>query len=136
MNGSSREGFGFDLENGNNRKAIFEFLLRRGLIEEEKRDDFMEDLADIEWEFTEDRLSEVVAAAMNEETGYACFSGYASCSDCDTEMAVGYEVSYPWLMTPKDKAASREEIAEVLKKYGEELGITEEPDFFTKEYWG
>ena len=134
MKSWSKSGFGYALNTDKNK--IYAFLQKRNLIKEDfEREDMEKDGFNPEWDFVEEgSTEEAIAGAINEETGYTCFEGYQSTEDTDPH--IGYSPEYPWFMIGKDHRAKITDIEKILKQYGEELGITEEPNYFTIEYYG
>ena len=64
-----------------------------------------------------------VAAAINAKEGTAMFAGCSGQEDCGTEASVIYEAGYPYQMTERDKALTREGIEGILRKYADALGL-------------
>ncbi len=86
-------------------------------------------------EATDARLTEIVAAIINELEGINIVCGYESCGDTDQAAMIGISPFYPWDLKPGD-AITKDKATEILKKYAVELGITEEPDYFEASYCG
>ena len=134
MKSWSKSGFGYALTTDINK--IYAFLQKRNLIKDDfEREDMEKDIFNPEWDFVEEgSTAEAIAGAINEETGYTCFLGYNSTED--TKPHIGYGPEYPWFMIGQDHRAKKADIERILKEYGKELDITEEPDYFTIEYYG
>ena len=77
----------------------------------------------------------VISNIMARETGIS-FAYYGANSDCETYPAVIFQESYPWNCNEAEKSLTREKLDFICKKYMDELGIEEEPDFLRQEYYG
>ena len=43
---------------------------------------------------------------------------------------------YPWLFNETEKELTEEKLSNICKKYMDELGITDNPDYLNLEYYG
>ncbi|MDD6484006.1 MAG: hypothetical protein PUF72_05465 [Clostridiales bacterium] len=77
----------------------------------------------------------VISNIMSRETGI-CFSYCPSDDSCGTLASVVFEVNYPWHMNETEKNLTEEQVRNVCKKYMEELGISDEPNYLSLEYYG
>ncbi len=144
MKSWTEPGYGFRLFNETNLGKIRDFLIGnvglfsvQSLTEEE-----IEDIRSAEddeelWEKLEkcfdDTIPYVVAEIIQAKEGASWgIKGFQADGDTDQEAMLGIEPSYPW----QTEYRSKEECDEMLKRYAELLGITEEPDFFDAEYYG
>lgn len=137
-------GYGYKLFTGDNIGKIRDFLVGnvellsvQSLTEEDIEDirsaEDDEELEEKLEEYFDDPIPYVVAGIIQAKEGASCgIKGFRADSDTDQEAMLGIEPSYPW----QTEYRSKEECDEVLKRYAELLGITEEPDFFDAEYYG
>lgn len=77
----------------------------------------------------------VIANIMSRETGIR-FMYCQSDTGCDTLASIVFEEGYPWQLNEIEKNLTVEDLANICKKYMNELGITEEPDCLSLEYYG
>jgi len=80
-------------------------------------------------------MGAVIANIMSRETGIR----FAYCQpdgDCDTLASVVFEERYPWMVNETEKELTEEKLSNICKKYMDELGITENPDYLNLEYYG
>ncbi len=128
----TEEGYGFAL-NGNTAK-IAEFLIANGDYDEDTQEEMREceDFIELE-EYIEDPIPWAIANIINKIEGAELVKGYRSCGDTNQEEMLGIEPLYPWQM---EKPLTKDEADALLKKYAGLLGITQEPDYFTAEYFG
>ncbi len=135
MHSWSAKGYGYALES--DKRTLYNFLKKRNMLD---KIDFDEEALESEffcpeYDFGFDHsLAWEIADQINEETGLSLFRGFESIDD--TPMHIGWEPCYSWLLTEKERALTQEDITKILKRYGEELGISAEPDFFEIEYYG
>lgn len=140
MQGWSESGYGYALFNGKNDKKVVDFIAKSQGYDDEERDrlsnmDDREAVEEIE-EMTGDFCEESVAKFINEQEGISCMCWYMSCAETETEPHIGICTSYPWKFNEKDRELTAEKADEILKKYGEMLGIDEDPEYFDLEYFG
>lgn len=76
-----------------------------------------------------------VADIMTEETGIR-FNYCPSDTNCGTDASIIFEQTYPWLLNDKEKNISEEELRCICRKFQTELGIEEDPDYLSLEYYG
>ena len=77
----------------------------------------------------------IISNIMSRETGIR----FAYCQpdvDCDTLASVVFEERYPWMVNETEKELTEEKLSNICKKYMDELGITENPDYLNLEYYG
>ena len=77
----------------------------------------------------------VIANIMSRETGIR----FAYCQpdgDCDTLASIVFDEKYPWLFNETEKELTEEKLSNICKKYMDELGITDNPDYLNLEYYG
>ena len=80
-------------------------------------------------------IGAVIANIMSRETGIR----FAYCQpdgDCDTFASVVFEEKYPWMVNETEKELTEEKLSNICKKYMDELGITDNPDYLNLEYYG
>lgn len=77
----------------------------------------------------------VVANIMYRETGIR-FVYCLPDGDCDTPEAILFEEAYPWSFTERERLLTEEELQEICLRYMDELGISDEPDYLSQEYYG
>ena len=78
-------------------------------------------------------MGAVIANIMSRETGIR----FAYCQpDYNTLAAVVFEESYPWMVNETEKELTEEKLSNICKKYMDELGITDNPDYLNLEYYG
>lgn len=80
-------------------------------------------------------IGAVIANIMSRETGIR----FAYCQpdgDCDTLASVVFEEKYPWMVNETEKELTEEKLSNICKKYMDELGITDNPDYLNLEYYG
>lgn len=130
-------GYGYKLENENNLENIKEFLIKNrdnviknGSPLSDGEIVAISDAKDLEGihAITDDPVVWIIANIINKLEGRNDFKGYPAGEDSDD--TIGIEPSYPW----QSKSCTREECDALLKKYADELGITEEPGYFDVEY--
>ena len=77
----------------------------------------------------------VIANIMSRETGIRfiyCPSDY----NCYTPASVVFQEGYPWEINEIEKELTEERLSNICKKYMDELGITDNPDYLSLEYYG
>lgn len=77
----------------------------------------------------------VIANIMSRETGIR-FMYCQPDGDCDTYASVIFEECYPWNLNETEKNLTIEVLENICKKYMDELGITDKPDYLNLEYFG
>lgn len=77
----------------------------------------------------------VISNIMSRETGIR-FIYCQPDGDCDTHASVVFEENYPWQLNETEKDLTEEKLGEICKRYKEELGICETPDYLSLEYYG
>ena len=77
----------------------------------------------------------VVSNIMSKETGIR-FSYCSSDDCCDTKPAVLLEETMPWNFNEAEKNLSQDELISICKKYMEELGVSDDPEYLRQEYFG
>lgn len=77
----------------------------------------------------------VIANIMSRETGIE-FVYCQSDANCDTPASVVFDEKYPWLLNETEKELTEEKLSNICKKYMDELGITDDPDYLELEYYG
>lgn len=77
----------------------------------------------------------VISNIMSRETGIR-FIYCQPDGDCDTYASVVFEVCYPWNLNEVERDLSMEKLQNICKKYMNELGIEEMPDYLDLEYYG
>lgn len=77
----------------------------------------------------------VIANIMSRETGIR-FMYCQPDGDCDTYASVVFEEGYPWQLNEVEKNLTEGKLADICKKYMDELGIKEAPDYLNLEYYG
>lgn len=80
-------------------------------------------------------MGAVIANIMSRETGIR----FAYCQpdgDCNTLASVVFEEGYPWQLNENEKELTEEKLLNICKKYMNELGITDNPDYLSLEYYG
>lgn len=80
-------------------------------------------------------IGAVIANIMSRETGIR----FAYCQPdevCDTLASVVFEKCYPWQLNECEKELTEEKLSNICKKYMDELGITDNPDYLSLEYYG
>ena len=151
MKSWSEVGFGFPLWNKDNNEKIKNFILDNlELIYDEKNDadetrkrfkEFSEEedednygIEYLMFDILDEFASETIARIIEKKEGEKFFiRGFQPCGDTDTEEHLGVEPIYAWSIK---EPVTKEEVIEMLNKYANILGITEEPDFFDLEYFG
>lgn len=77
----------------------------------------------------------VIANIMSRETGIR-FTYCPPNGDCDTAASIVFEETYPWLLNETEKELTEEKLLSICKKYMDELGIMDDPDALSLEYYG
>ena len=77
----------------------------------------------------------VITNIMSRETGIR-FLYCLPDGDCDTLAAVVFEENYPWNLNEVEKNLTEEQLGEICSKYMLELGIDNDPDYLSLEYYG
>lgn len=80
-------------------------------------------------------IGAVIANIMSRETGIR----FAYCQPdevCDTLASIVFEERYPWQLNESEKELTEEKLSNICKKYMNELGITDNPDYLSLEYYG
>ena len=80
-------------------------------------------------------IGAVIANIMSRETGIR-FTYCQPDGDCDTLASVVFEEKYPWMVNETEKELTEEKLSNICKKYMDELGITNNPDYLNLEYYG
>lgn len=80
-------------------------------------------------------IGAVIANIMSRETGIR-FTYCPPDGDCDTFASVVFEEKYPWMVNEIEKELTEEKLSNICKKYMDELGITDNPDYLNLEYYG
>lgn len=115
-------------------------------IEEELYNDMLDDTEseyDLEYLFEDyscdnsgmEGIGAVIANIMSRETGIR-FAYYQPEEDCDTLASIVFEKRYPWLFNETEKELTEEKLSNICKKYMDELGIMDNPDYLDLEYYG
>ena len=134
----TEEGYGFPLWNTDNMQNIKDFIIKHDdLMGDEAKAEFkcLTDPYDVE-DFIGEPVSHLVADIINKLEGVSFFAGYACDGDTDQDEMIGIAPAYPWDFSPTEYTLTCADAHKLLKKYGEELGITDAPDFFEAEYCG
>lgn len=76
-----------------------------------------------------------VSNIMSRETGIR-FIYCPPDGDCDTLASVVFEQGYPWNWNETERHLTYDKLFDICKKYMDELGIEESPDFLNLEYYG
>lgn len=79
-------------------------------------------------------IGAVISNIMSRETGIR-FSYCSPDDGCNTPASVLFEKDYPWLLNETECNLTEEVLHNIIKKYMEELGINEEPDYLNLEYY-
>lgn len=80
-------------------------------------------------------IGAVIANIMSRETGIR----FAYCQpdgDCDTLASIVFDEKYPWSFNETEKELTEEKLSNICKKYMDELGIVDNPDYLDLEYYG
>ena len=80
-------------------------------------------------------MGAVIANIMSRETGIR----FAYCQpdgDCGTLASIVFDEKYPWFFNETEKELTEEKLSNICKKYMNELGITDNPDYLNLEYYG
>lgn len=80
-------------------------------------------------------IGAVIANIMSRETDIR----FAYCppdGDCDTLASILFDEKYPWLFNKTEKELTEEKLSNICKKYMNELGIMDNPDYLDLEYYG
>lgn len=72
-------------------------------------------------------LGAVIANIMSRETGIRF-------AYCQFESIV-FDEKYPWLFNETEKELTEEKLSNICKKYMDELGIVDNPDYLNLEYY-
>lgn len=77
-------------------------------------------------------MGAVIANIMSRETGIR----FAYCQpDCNTLASVVFKENYPWMANETEKELTEKKLSNICKKYMDELGITDNPDYLNLEYY-
>ena len=142
MKSWTEEGFGVSLFTGHNEDKVYGFLKQYNPELLPTADELKsalesgEEIGDILQESFGEPASWHIANIINDLEGTSVFKGYDSCGDTDQEEMLGIEPCFPWTMNRVDLSLTKFKAAEMLRKYTEILGIEEEPEYFTAEYFG
>ena len=145
MRSWTEDGYGFPLYNGKNAEQIARFVLNNCdsayEYDDEQLNEILQACKDDDWAVYERLFDEsaswVIARIINDKENTSCFRGYDACGDTDQDEYLGIEPMYHWMATEGDKKIKHEDDAfQLLAKYAAELGITEDPDYFTAYYCG
>lgn len=77
----------------------------------------------------------VIANIMSRETGIR-FAYCPNHDECDTKASIVFAEGYPWQLNENEKELTEEKLSDIYKEYMDELGITDEPDYLSLEYYG
>lgn len=80
-------------------------------------------------------IGAVIANIMSRETGIR-FEYCMPDDNCGTLASIVFEPGYPWQFNKVEKDLSEEKLKEICKKYMDELGIVDNPDYLDLEYYG
>lgn len=136
----TEDGFGYELYNADNFETVKNFCIREAKKNPNPHIRFAElekaeDSADLD-----DALNQPVpcfiAEILNKKEDTDLFAGYMTCGDTDAPDRIGITTVYPWQIKEKDRKRSQEEWIDILKKNAIILGIKENPDYFSHEYFG
>lgn len=72
-------------------------------------------------------LGAVIANIMSRETGIRF-------AYCQPESIV-FDEKYPWLFNETEKELTEEKLSNICKKYMDELGVVDNPDYLNLEYY-
>lgn len=72
-------------------------------------------------------LGAVIANIMSRETGIRF-------AYCQPESIV-FDKKYPWLFNETEKELTEEKLSNICKKYMDELGVVDNPDYLNLEYY-
>lgn len=72
-------------------------------------------------------LGAVIANIMSRETGIRF-------AYCQLESIV-FDEKYPWLFNETEKELTEEKLSNICKKYMDELGVVDNPDYLNLEYY-
>lgn len=138
----SESGFGYVLFNETNIDNVLDFVAKyfTDFIDEDDQNRFNEvikagNLREIE-DFLGEPISWMIADTINEIENLTVIKGFRDNGELDGPEHIGVDPCYPWTLNANDKALTQDRAIEILKKYGEILGISEEPDYFEIEYIG
>ena len=79
-------------------------------------------------------IGAVIANIMSRETGIR-FT-YCPSGDCCLHDSIVFKEKYPWQINESEKELTEEKLLNICKKYMNELGITNSPDYLSLEYYG
>ena len=80
-------------------------------------------------------IGAVIANIMSRETGIR-FEYCMPDDDCDTFASVVFETGYPWQLNDIERNISEKALKDTCKKYMDEIGLIDEPDYLELEYFG
>lgn len=149
MSSWTENGYGYELFNGNNFGKVKEFILQefksqRDNAKQEDQFSYNEKIDLLEAATEEIELEEIckeavshfIAGCINSRENISMCSGFCACGETDEYERIGLTPTYPWYYDNEDKNMTEEKAKEIMKKYAEILGITEEPEYFSQEYYG
>ena len=76
----------------------------------------------------------VIANIMSRETGIR-FEYCQPDDACETLASVVFGAGYPWQLNEVEKNLTEEKLSNICKRYMDELGITDDPDYLNLEYY-
>lgn len=136
MKSWTEQGFGYQLLNDNNFETVKQFILDNAELSEDERDDLIDSQDSLEaFDAMNENMASVVASIINRVEDFDLFDGYDEDGDTDQELMLGIRPGYPWYFS-EHELISADQARSLLKKWGERLGITVNPDYFEAEYYG
>ncbi len=136
----TESGFGYPIINSNNKSEILEFISEHwkdydASFDQDEFDALIQrgELDEIE-EYIDEPVSWLIADVINDTEGLTVFNGFSASEE--TGEYLGIDPCYSWTMTEADKVLTKQRATELLKKYGEMLGVLDEPLYFEIEYIG
>ena len=80
-------------------------------------------------------LGAIIANIMSRETGIR-FDYCMPDDSCDTLASVVFGSGYPWQLNDIERNISEKALKDTCKKYMDEIGLIDEPDYLELEYFG
>lgn len=80
-------------------------------------------------------IGAVIANIMSRETGIR-FEYCMPDGDCNTLASIVFEPNYPWQLNDIERNISEKALENTCKKYMDEIGLIDEPDYLELEYFG
>ena len=80
-------------------------------------------------------IGAVISNIMTRETGVN-FGYYPENLTCDTPASIVFLQLFPWQFNEREKDLTEEELYNICKKYIGELGLEDNPDWLSLEYYG